>query len=188
MASSQFVISDGTGTVILRVGEHKLKLSNVAYYSKATTNLISVSCLEDHHGLYLQAKERQLQTINKIVCIPFVRSPSSFVLCVFPPSLSGGVSSHVAGGDTQISGGASTLSGGDNSVSGGAYSAIPAAKTAAYTAHCSVSGGVVNAARAVKAAAPSTAQRPTYSQVLRQPFSHGPKVGSYHTHTHSSHV
>jgi hypothetical protein len=160
MASSQVVISEGTGTVILRVGEQKIKLSNVAYYSKATTNLISLSYLEDHHGLYFNAKKRQLQSPNKIVCFPFVRSLSSFVLRVSPLCVSGGAHTHISGGDAQSSGGAFSLSGG----AGCPVSGAPAALSGRFA----LTSGAHIAVKTATVAVPSTASRPTYSQVLRQ--------------------
>jgi hypothetical protein len=168
MASSHLVTTEGTGTVLLKVGDQKIKLSNVAYYPKATTNLISLSYLEDHHGLFFNAKKRQLQSPTKVVCIPFKRSLSSFVLCVSSLCVSGGTHTRMSGGDAKRSGGASSVSGGASSLSGGAYALSGGASSTASTARLPVSGGVPTAVRAAQAAASPAAEKPSYCQVLRQ--------------------
>jgi hypothetical protein len=90
MASSDIVETEGTGTVEIMVGGHKLTLKDVAYFPRDTSNLISVSCLEDDCGLFVQSLERELWSRDGKVRIPFSRVGTKYNMYVTshtpPPS------------------------------------------------------------------------------------------------------
>lgn len=167
MASSDIVLSDGTGTVVLQLGQHTLTLPNVAYYSKATSNLVSVSCLEDDNGLFLQSKERELQSRDNTVSVPFARILSKFVLCVSPSQVSGGVPVAPA---QDIS-----LSGGAMAVKKKKATASPAAPTTSPAAHvplaASPAAALPDSGGASSAPFPTTSPDSSPSEIQVSPYS-----------------